>query len=221
MTMSNKLACILRRDSRTCGIHLGGCGKTVDKKKQDDVNHIIPQCFFRQRESNLGRLHYNRNWNYQPTHKQCNHARKGQIWGFPLFRCRRHWIQIERKNSGAFCQYVYFRKEQSVLAQEFLLVSDCAFVAASPPGMDITFVGSMGIAKHGTTGPGCEGHSFPRLSPSEVQEFNRLEFERIMKSPNNPSGHSLIIEKYNSRMMKMWISYETLDPNSGDGDNER
>ena len=219
--MSNQLARLLRRDSRRCGIHLGGCGGMIEKKRLGDVDHIIPQSFFRQREPELRRSYYNGDWNCQPTHRGCNHARKGQIHGFPLFHCTCHWLQIETNESGGFCLHVFFRNDSHSDAAKHLLDSNCSFVANSPPGMEITAVGSMGIAKRGITGPGYEGHSFPRLAPGEVRELNSLELARILTRPGKSPQASGTIKKYNDRMMNMWITYETLDASPCSDDNDK
>lgn len=87
--------------------------------------------------------------------------------------------------------------------------------------MEITAVGSMGIAKRGITGPGYEGHSFPRLAPREVREFNSLEVGRILTRSRNSPQALRAIKKYNDRMMNMWITYETLGANSSSGDNDK
>ena len=69
----------------------------------------------------------------------------------------------------------------------------------------------MGIAKRGVTGRGYEGHSFPRLSPNEVPLFNHLERHRAMLLASRSRPRSFTtIEKFNARMVKMWVDYETV-----------
>ena len=160
----------------------------------------------------LGREHYNLDWNCQPTHRACNRARRGQIWGFPVFPCACHWLQIEREPYGRYGLYVYYRVKPLAEPSRYLVDSDCAFVANAPPQANIGAVGTMGIAKRGITGRGYEGHSFPRLSPNEVPLFNHLERRRAMLLASRRRLRSIAtIERFNARMVKMWVHYETVD----------
>ena len=99
------------RDSGRCGIHLGGCGRRIERSNQCEVDHIIPLV--------LAKLiapaprEFDRPWNYQPMHKECNREKADRMNGrelgeletaatvgantpddWPRFQCKCHYLQI-------------------------------------------------------------------------------------------------------------------------------
>ena len=85
MKSSKRLTRLLPRDNYLCGIHVSGCGKPIRNKKDATVDHIFTKSFFKDREDGVEPKHYNKDWNLQPMHQECNNDRHGQIYGFPLF----------------------------------------------------------------------------------------------------------------------------------------
>ena len=168
---SKQLSRLLRRDGSLCGVHHGGCGQRINAKKEGSVDHIFPQAFFRQRETGVKRAQFNENWNCQPMHKKCNNVRKGQVWGFPVFLCTCHWLQVEPNDAGGFRLCVYWQCESQAVPSRHEVDPACDFVFPDPPveerdlevgkniGAFIGGSGTMGIAKQGITGEGCQWRS--------------------------------------------------------------
>ena len=88
----NNLKVLLQRDSYVCGRHIGGCLKPLSEDEAN-VDHIIPKAFYLANQKSDLRRVYNRNWNLQPTHPECNVRRVFQ--GFPEFTCECHRLLIE------------------------------------------------------------------------------------------------------------------------------
>ena len=87
---------VLRRDNWVCGEHLGGCLRKLTCSQHVNVDHIIPQAYFKHLTRN-GYNGYNADWNLQPTCVECNTAKKGQLHRWPLFQCRCHYLCIDDK----------------------------------------------------------------------------------------------------------------------------
>ena len=100
MNNRKQLSRILPRDSHLCGIHVGGCGKQIKTRTEATVDHIFTKSFFKDREDSVRPKDYNKDWNLQPMHQQCNGDRGGQIYGFPLFTCACHWLRIDKTPKG-------------------------------------------------------------------------------------------------------------------------
>ena len=88
----NNLNVLLQRDGYVCGRHVGGCLKPLSEDEAN-LDHIIPKAFYLANKKNDLRRVYNRNWNLQPTHPECNIKRVFQ--GFPEFTCDCHRLLIE------------------------------------------------------------------------------------------------------------------------------
>ena len=81
---------VTHRDDKTCGIHLGGCMTSIQGKST--LDHILPQSLipaFR-----LNSQEFNKDWNLQPMHPECNVERGGAIHGLPCFQCACHSYQV-------------------------------------------------------------------------------------------------------------------------------
>ena len=221
---SKQLSRLLRRDGSLCGVHHGGCGQRINSNKEGSVDHIFPQAFFRQRETAVKRAQFNEDWNCQPMHKKCNNVRKGQVWGFPVFLCTCHWLQVEPNEAGGFRLCVYWQCESQAVPSRHEVDPACDFVFPDPPveerGLEVgknvgAFIGgsgTMGIAKQGITGEGHDGHMFPRLRPSEVLVFNSMELLRVLSqraAKRVPESSTIAV--YNKRMIPMKVFYTTGD----------
>ena len=66
---------------------------------ESDIDHIFPQAFFRDTKV-LRPRDYDSLWNVQRMHKACNNEAKGGfVFGFPVFKCKCHWLQIRKRDS--------------------------------------------------------------------------------------------------------------------------
>ena len=175
-----------------CGIHIDGCGMTIPSRAKGSLDHIFTRSFFRDREKSISAADYNMDWNTQPMHQRYNTERGGQIYGFPLFTYTCHWLRIDEGSGGHVLTLCYRTSEGvseftvSTEKHNFVLrgVSTGNYRAQSGgvSELETSSIWSMGQpkpGKKGITGKGQMGHAFPRISPEEVQEFNRLETRRI------------------------------------------
>ena len=207
MKGSQRLSRLLPRDDHLCGIHVGGCGKQIRNRTEATVDHIFTQSFFKDREDSIRPKDYNNDWNLQPMHQQCNHGRGGQIYGFPLFTCSCHWLQIDVTPKGHVLT-LHHRKGKDktvfiVCTEEhsfvFNNISTGKFAAEFGGSTELEVagvwsMGQVGPGKKGITGKGQLGHVFPRISPDEVHQFNQLEIQRIEGSSSQN------IESFNRRL---------------------
>lgn len=217
MKSSKQLSRLLPRDDHLCGIHVDGCGKQIRNRAKASVDHILTKSFFKDREDGIRPKHYNEDWNCQPMHPDCNAKRGGQILGFPLFICSCHWLQIDHTPNGHVLKLHYkrdvgeFQFKVTTEKHDFvfgnLATGENSAQFGGSPEIEISSLWSMGQLKPGNkgiAGPGQLGHSFPRLDPEEVPEFNRIELERVL------GISSRTIEKYNRRMTRMWVHFEVV-----------
>ena len=193
MNQRTQLTRLLKRDENLCGIHIGGCGHNIRNRADATVDHIFTRSFFKDREMDIKPQYYNKDWNCQPMHRECNNIRGGQIAGFPLFVCKCHWLKIEKMIKGYMLLACYKKWGFSYQVSS----EKHNFVSCNPSWgriFSIWTMGAVGPGKSGITGKGHLGHAFPKISPNEVPEFNRLEIERVK---GHPSG---TITKFNLRM---------------------
>ena len=97
MKRRSQLGRVLRRDNRLCGMHLGGCGATIEGRRDGTVDHIIPSAFF-SKVAGGGRHLYERDWNCQPMHVACNQSKADWLSSWPRFQCDCHYLQVEDGN---------------------------------------------------------------------------------------------------------------------------
>ena len=217
---NRRLSDLLPRDSHRCGIHVGGCGMPIRNRAEVTVDHIFTQSFFRDREDGVRPKDYDRNWNLQPMHQKCNNDRGGQIYGFPLFLCSCHWLQIEKTTDGHVLNMHHRNGKDDFVFVVSSEEHNFVFKAISPSRfahefggvskIEVAGVWSMGNVppgKEGITGPGELGHAFPRISPDEIAEFNRLEIRRVR------GISSQTIEKFNLRLetARQWVHFEVVE----------
>ena len=221
MKARKQLTRLLKRDDHLCGIHFGGCGREIKNRGKGTVDHIFTRSFFKHREISIEPKVYNKDWNCQPMHFECNNHRGGQIYGFPLFSCTCHWLQLELGTEGPHIlvlHYKYHKQkiEHPVSTEKHNFVATgiatgkFSHLFGGQKQLDFGAVWSMGNlkpGKKGITGRGQLGHVFPRISPDEVQEFNRLEVQRTK------GVSAQTIEKFNSRMetMSMKVYFESAE----------
>ena len=207
---SKALSRLLPRDGHLCGIHLGGCGKPIRNRADASVDHIFTKSFFKDREDSVRPKDYNEDRNCQPMHPECNKERGGQIYGFPLFTCSCHWLQVDRTVQGHVLTLHY---RANARAFTFTVCTEKHNFVFRNPSMglgeveisSIWTLGQLPPGEKGITGKGHLGHALPRIAPEEVTLFNRLELRRIQ-------GTSLeTIEKFNRRMdpMRMQVHFES------------
>ena len=220
MNNLKRLSSLLPRDDYLCGIHVGGCRKPIQNRKHATVDHIFSKSFFKDREDGIKPKDYNKDGNLQPMHGQCNNGRGGQIYGFPLFTCFCHWLQIHRASKGHVLK-LHRRKGKDEFAFPvstedhnfvFRNISTGKYSAEFGGSSEVEIAGvwSMGNLKPGEkeiTGKGHLGHAFPRISPEEVQQFNRLEIQRIQ------GNASQTIERFNRRLdsVSIQVHFETVE----------
>ena len=184
------------------------------------LDHIFTKSFFKDREDSMQARDYNKDWNCQPMHQECNTKRGGQIYGFPMFTCSCHWLQIDRTLKGHVLTLHYRTIKGNF---EFAVTEEeHSFVFSNPSTgkyralfggnseVEITGVWSMGNlkpGKKGITGKSQLGHAFPRIAPEEVQLFNRLEIQRIQGSSAETIG------RFNRRMdpMSIQVHFEVVE----------
>ena len=203
MKRRTQLTRLLKRDKNKCGVHLGGCGSEIASRSEATVDHIFTQSFFKDREKGVKPEDYNKDWNCQPMHLKCNNQRGGQIYGFPIFLCACHSLSIVKMAKGHILYLQYHPEKISYPVTS----SKNNFVFSNPSWGQITSVwsmGSVGEGKKGITGKGHLGHAFPRLSPHEVSEFNKLEIDRVKGLAE------VTVDKFNQRMdpMSMKVYFE-------------
>ena len=206
---------LLRRDDWRCGVHLGGCGERIRNYGEATVDHIFTKSFFKDREPGIEPADCNKVWNLQPMHCECNNRRGGQIYGFPVFSCRCHWLEIVAGENGGHIVMLHYMTEAGEETWE-VCTERHDFVGArrlstgkfsdSFGGAEQVQVGSlwsMPVHRPGpkekvveaVVGEGWSGHAFPALEMKEVQVFNAMEQLRRMRVRD-----ALTIEWFNRRM---------------------
>lgn len=214
---------LLSRDRFRCGVHTGGCGERILSRADASVDHIFTKSFFRDREDSIKPRDYNQNWNCQPMHRACNAKRGGQIYGFPLFTCSCHWLQIDRRPKGHVLTLHYRTKKVKCSIAVSTEDHDFVFGNLSTGRRGEEFGGSSEIGvsgvwsmgdlkpgKKGMTGKSQLGHAFPRIDPEEVELFNQLEKQRVEGSSSETIA--MFNRRMDSTSIKVyWESVESPD----------
>ena len=192
--------------------------RSVDTKQGRSIPRpYLHQVIFKDRKDVIKPNHYNKEWNCQPMHLECNTKRGGQMYGFPLFTCSCHWLQIDRTSKG-YVLTLHYRKssgkleftvttEENSFVFRNLSTGEYAAQFGGSSEVEISAMWTMGQVKpgkKGMTGPGQLGHAFPRLDPEEVHLFNRLEIERFEGSSSET------IDIFNRRILPLWVRYEVI-----------
>ena len=100
---TQKLRRVMSRDGSICGLHWGGCGREIENRKDASLDHIIPQSYLEGMDSET-KTEFRGAWNLQPMCRQCNEGKKGQVWGWPLFKCTCHWLQLTEDGEMYICE---------------------------------------------------------------------------------------------------------------------
>lgn len=173
---------LLERDNSLCGIHLEGCGKPINSIHSCNVDHIIPQKIFKQLAKGdngtfLDEREYNRWWNKQPMHTQCNTKRgTGYNRGWPNFTCKCHFLYFH--NGHAFIYAVEDDNRQTWSWKAHAFVPD---VVTPQAAHDMHMGLILPEIRHDKTHTHIEynqtnrrGHAFRFLHPNWVAVQNTL-----------------------------------------------
>ena len=166
---------LLRRDKRHCGIHLGGCGESIDQGQKCNVDHIIPSAFF-SKVAGGSRSRYEGDWNCQPMHVSCNQEKAAELAEWPKFGCRCHYLQVEEG-------HLFVRTRGRAGAERHLLLGHV--VSDSPDKVDARVVvgpGKLGGQKMQGVAFGMKaafGYMLPGIAKSSVDWFNLHEKARV------------------------------------------
>ena len=148
---------LIRRDGYICGSHVGGCGIEAASGPETDLDHIFPRAFFRDTKS-LNPTEYDSPWNLQRMHKVCNGDTKGGfLFGFPLFKCKCHWLRIKKRREK-YALEVSYRPSDADIRQVIVVpygkfqvgdgrISDPKGLL--PPGQEHILVGYVQVPDRG------------------------------------------------------------------------
>ena len=178
-TKTNRIA---RRDANTCGVHLGGCMKVIEGKKNRSLDHIIPQSFFNNVGVGADPLEFNEEWNLQVMHKACNTKRAGFIHGLPTFQCPCHYFQAIGRDLYV-CVAISQPTRRYLMLKEFVM----SIPSGNPNAVSLRVEpvsdrpetwqkGTLRIDKSNTS-----IHYLISINPSMVESFNAGELARVSR----------------------------------------
>ena len=167
---------VAHRDDKICGIHLGGCMTSIQGKST--LDHILPQSLipaFR-----LNSQEFNKDWNLQPMHPECNVNRGGTIRGLPCFQCACHYYEVVGDN---LCiQYC----DGQTLETHSLMENFVKQSGSDPNGLSIRVepISQNPKSWSKTKTLNLDSRNTPThyvicITPPMVQEFNHRETERV------------------------------------------
>ena len=167
---------VAHRDDKICGIHLGGCMTSIQGKST--LDHILPQSLipaFR-----LNSQEFNKDWNLQPMHSECNVNRGGTIRGLPCFQCACHYYEVVGDN--LYIQYC----DGQTLETHFLMENFVKQSGSDPNGLSIRVepISQNPKSWSKTKTLNLDSRNTPThyvicITPPMVQEFNHRETERV------------------------------------------
>lgn len=164
----------MRRDNRLCGVHLGGCGRELTSRKEATRDHMVPQSFIafmppdRKRE-------FNDDWNVQPACRKCNNELKGgQVSGWPVYRCRCHYLQLG-DDGGMYIHERTRSRERRHLLTENVIGDDGAFQVF--PARLPKHPNERNEWRGYSLGRG--GHLLATITEKSIPAFNWFELVRI------------------------------------------
>ena len=164
---------VLRRDDRLCGIHMGGCGESINKGQKPNVDHIIPKALFSKVAADRI-AEFNEDWNCQPTHIACNDSKDFRLTGWPRFGCECHYLQV-------FGPDLYVCTKSLVGESSHKLLE--GVVSDRRDRVDAKIVMGTGKGKDGDNIGGYRkdrfGYLLPGIAASRVEEFNLTERGRV------------------------------------------
>ena len=174
---TQKLRRALSRDGNICGAHWGGCGRKMANRKDASLDHIIPQSYLESMDSET-RTEFRQLWNLQPMCRKCNNEKKGQVWGWPLFRCRCHWLQVTEDGKMWVWESTEDKPKRHLLG-----------IGAVSEGLGVEFTGRIGSVYmdgewwRGVAGPYApcpvSGHMMTCIPRFSLPAFNWFELARV------------------------------------------
>ena len=167
---------VAHRDDKMCGVHLGGCMMSIQGKST--LDHIIPQSLIQ--TFGLNSQEFNKDWNLQVMHPECNGKRGGAIHGLPCFQCACHSYEVVGENL-----YVLYQdgqmQETNLLMENFVIQH-----GPDPTGLSIRVEPISQNPKSWPMGPklnldsrNTPVHYVTCITPPMVPEFNHREKERV------------------------------------------
>ena len=190
---------VAHRDDKMCGVHLGGCMTSIQGKST--LDHILPQSLIP--AFGLNSQEFNRDWNLQVMHPECNVNRGGAIHGLPCFQCACHRYQVIGENL-----YVLYRHGQ-MLETHLLLEAFVRQSGSDPKGLSIRVEpvsqNPKSWSKTKTLNLDSRDspvHYFNCITPPMVPEFNHREEERVRMlrqagQGRGPTDVVYLSQKYN------------------------
>ena len=179
MTKKNNKAKRIRvahQDDKICGIHLGGCMTSIQGKST--LDHILPQSLipaFR-----LNSQEFNKDWNLQPMHPECNVERGGAIHGLPCFQCACHSYQVVGED--LFVLYQNGQMQETNLLLENFVIQHGPDPTSLSIRVEPISQNPKSWSKTKTLNldsKNTPAHHVICITPPMVQEFNHRKTERV------------------------------------------
>ena len=169
---------VAHRDDKMCGVHLGGCMTSIQGKST--LDHILPQSLIQ--PFKLNSEEFNKDWNLQVMHPECNVERGGVIHGLPCFQCTCHQYEVVGENL-----YVLYQdgqtQETNLLMENFVLQLDpdptklsirIEPISQNPKAWPKSKTKTLNLDSRNTP-----VHYVICITPPMVPEFNHRENERV------------------------------------------
>ena len=174
---------IARRDQNKCGVHVGGCGLTVESKDRS-LDHIVPQAFFKSVGNDATSTESDEDWNRQLMHRGCDNDLGGHVHGLPPFWCHCHYLQVI-----GIDLYVFVRDTTTAEEKEHhLLLRNYVMDSGNPHGLSV-FVAPLSNNPRSwdksralqLDDQNTNVHYLLCITPNMVDQFNRTQKERVDK----------------------------------------
>ena len=140
-----------------------------------NLDDMVPRSFIAARMKPTQRHEFMADWNVQPMCPACNTARGGLLEGWPVYKCRCHYLQIDAMNrlhvhesTSGGSEIRHLLDENAVINVGHGIVSFVAIAAKLPPDGS-----NLGWQK------GVAGHQLDFIRPPYVPLFNWFELVRI------------------------------------------
>ena len=184
---------LLLRDGPYCGIHVGGCGKTI-KIGEAKIDHIIPQNLYTPLVEYPQR--FDKDWNKQLMHTKCN-KNKGSETNYnppnpneqflftwtnapdqlPNFRCQCHFWQIFDEDLYVGTQGILGEDQQKLVPS---IVADYEEPGRQDAKMIVGFQTGRGRkTEAGYNRRQNMGYMLPTIPSRLVSAFNSAELHRV------------------------------------------
>ena len=173
---------LLERDEGLCGIHLEGCGQPISPHENWTVDHIVPRKIYKQLK--LNQREYNRYWNKQPMHIECNGQRGiGYYRNWPTFACACHFLYFYNGHA-----YIYALEDVPPHGRIAWVAHQFIHGVVSPQRDHEMHTGIVLPDRYKTkTRRGYRyssrdpqiGHQFPFIHPDQVMTLNAMALARV------------------------------------------